>query len=122
MRKHGSNSLRRTSALANTRADFQHKLSRQLIDDNQAVVVETLKVKNMLKNRKLAKHIADASWHSLIQKLAYKADAQGKHLVKIDQWFASTKTCAGCGHKVRYDAAKYSHLGLLRVRHTGHRP
>ena len=86
--------------LANTRADFQHKLSRQLIDDNQAVVVETLKVKNMLKNRKLAKHIADASWYSLIQKLAYKAEAQGKHLVKIDQWFASTKTCAGCGHEV----------------------
>ena len=86
--------------LANTRADFQHKLSRQLIDDNQAVVVETLKVKNMLKNRKLAKHIADASWHSLIQKLVYKAAAQGKHLVKIDQWFASSKTCAGCGHKV----------------------
>jgi len=38
--------------------------------------------------------------YSLIQKLAYKAEAQGKHLVKIDQWFASTKTCAGCGHKV----------------------
>ena len=86
--------------LANARADFQHKLSRQLIDDNQAVVVETLKVKNMLKNRKLAKHIADASWYSLIQKLVYKATAEGKHLVKIDQWFASSKTCAGCGYKV----------------------
>ena len=86
--------------LANARADFQHNLSRQLIDDNQAVVVETLKVKNLLKNRKLAKHIADASWFSLIRKLAYKAEAQGKHLVKIDQWFASSKTCAGCGHKV----------------------
>jgi len=86
--------------LANARADFQHKLSRQFIDDNQAVVVETLNVKNMLKNRKLAKHIADASWYSLIQKLDYKAKQQGKHLVKIDQWFASTKTCAGCGHKV----------------------
>ena len=86
--------------LANARADFQHNLSRQLIDENQAVVVETLKVKNLLKNRKLAKHIADASWHSLIQKLDYKAKQQGKHLVKIDQWFASTKTCAGCGHKV----------------------
>ena len=85
--------------LAYARADFQHKLSRQLIDDNQAVVVETLKVKNMLKNRKLAKHIADASWSSLIEKLAYKAKEQGKHLVKIDQWFASSKTCAGCGHK-----------------------
>ncbi|XUO83071.1 RNA-guided endonuclease TnpB family protein [Halomonas sp. KM007] len=86
--------------LANARADFQHNLSRQLIDENQAVVVETLKVKNLLKNRKLAKHIADASWYSLIQKLAYKAEAQGKHLVKIDQWFASTKTCSCCGHTV----------------------
>jgi putative transposase len=86
--------------LANARADFQHNLSRQLIDENQAVVVETLKVKNLLKNRKLAKHIADASWFSLIQKLEYKAKAQGKHLVKIDQWFASSKTCSCCGHKV----------------------
>lgn len=86
--------------LANARADFQHNLSRQLIDENQAVAVETLKVKNLLKNRKLAKHIADASWFSLIQKLEYKAKAQGKHLVKIDQWFASSKTCSCCGHKV----------------------
>lgn len=86
--------------LANTRADFQHKLSRQLTDESQAVVVETLKVKNMLKNRKLAKHIADASWFSLIQKLEYKAKAQGKHLVKIDQWFASSKTCSSCGYKM----------------------
>ena len=85
--------------LANTRADFQHKLSRHLIDENQAVIVETLKVKNLLKNRKLAKHIADASWSSLIQKLEYKAKAQGKYLVKIDQWFASSKTCSDCGHK-----------------------
>ncbi|CUS49363.1 putative transposase [Idiomarinaceae bacterium HL-53] len=86
--------------LANARADFQHKLSRQLIDENQAVVVETLKVKNLLKNRHLAKHIADASWFGLIQKLEYKAKAQGKHLVKIDQWFASSKTCSCGGHKV----------------------
>lgn len=86
--------------LANARADFQHNLSRQLIDENQAVVVETLRVKNLLKNRKLSKHIADASWFSLIQKLEYKAKAQGKHLVKIDQWFASSKTCSCCGHKV----------------------
>ena len=86
--------------LASARANFQHTLSRQLIDDNQAVIVETLKIQNLLKNRKLAKHIADAGWHSLITKLAYKAERAGKHLVKIDSWFASSKTCAGCGHKV----------------------
>lgn len=88
--------------LANARADFQHKLSRHVIDENQAVIVETLKVKNMLKNRKLSKHIADASWSGLIQKLEYKAKEQGKHLVKIDQWFASSKTCSCCGRKLEY--------------------
>lgn len=86
--------------LTNTRADFQHKLSRAIVDENQAVIVEALKVKNMLKNRKLSKHIADASWTGLIQKLEYKAKEQGKHLIKIDQWFASSKTCSCCGHKL----------------------
>ena len=84
---------------SNARSDFQHKLSRRLIDENQAVCVETLKVKNMLKNRKLSKHIADASWGELLRKLEYKAAWAGKHLVKIDQWFASSKTCSACGHK-----------------------
>ena len=86
--------------LANARADFQHKLSRQLVDENQAVIVETLKIKNLLKNKRLSRHIADASWSALIQKLEYKAKEQGKHLVKIDQWFASSKTCSCCGHKL----------------------
>ena len=85
--------------VANARNDFQHKLSRQLIDENQAVIVETLKVKNMLKNKRLARSIADAGWHSLLTKLEYKAKQEGKHLVKIDQWFASSKTCSCCGLK-----------------------
>ena len=84
----------------NARNDFQHKLSKRLVDENQAIVVETLKVKNMLKNRKLSKHIADASWSSLITKLEYKARYAGKHLVKIDQWFPSSKTCSICDAKV----------------------
>ena len=81
------------------RNDFQHKLSRQLVDENQAVIVETLKVKNMLKNHCLARSIADAGWHSLVTKLDYKSKQAGKHLVKIDQWFASSKTCSCCGRK-----------------------
>lgn len=86
--------------VANARADFQHKLSRTLVDENQAVIVETLKSANMMKNRKLAKHIADASWHSFVVKLEYKAKEQGKHLVKLNQWYASSKTCHCCGHKM----------------------
>jgi putative transposase len=86
--------------VANAHNDFQHKLSRQIVDDNQAVIVETLNINNMMKNAKLAKHIGDASWHALTTKLAYKAKEQGKHLDKIDQWFASSKTCHACQHKM----------------------
>ncbi len=85
---------------ANARSDFQHKLSRTLIDENQAVIVETLKSANMMKNRHLAKAIGDAGWYGFVVKLEYKAKEQGKHLVKIDQWFASSKTCSCCGHKL----------------------
>ncbi|AVJ56234.1 transposase [Idiomarina sp. OT37-5b] len=85
---------------ANARADFQHKRSRTLVDENQAVIVETLKSANMMKNRKLAKHIADAAWHSFVAKLEYKLKEQGKYLVKLDQWYASSKTCHCCGHKM----------------------
>ncbi|WP_299021328.1 RNA-guided endonuclease TnpB family protein [uncultured Photobacterium sp.] len=85
---------------AYARADYQHKLSHSLISENQAIIVETLRSANMMKNRRLAKHIADASWHSFVLKLEYKAKEQGKHLVKLDQWFASSKTCHCCGYKM----------------------
>jgi len=82
--------------LANARHDFQHRLSKRLTDENQAVCVETLAVKNMLKNHSLARAIADAAWHSLITKLCYKAERKGGHLVKINRWTASSKTCSCC--------------------------
>ena len=86
--------------LKQARSDFQHKVSRRIIDENQAVIVESLKIQNMLKNKRLAKHISDASWDSFLKKLAYKAKSQGKHFVCIDQWFASSKTCCHCHHKM----------------------
>ncbi|EFL91666.1 transposase [Candidatus Regiella insecticola LSR1] len=85
--------------VGNSRADFQHKLSRALIDENQAVIVETLKTSNMLKNQRLARHINDAGWQGFVTKLEYKAIDAGKHLVKLDQWYASSKKCHRCGHK-----------------------
>ena len=88
--------------VANARADFQHKLSRTLVDENQAVIVETLKSANMMKNRKLAKHIADASWHGFVVKLEYKLKEQGKHLVKLDQWYASSQVGLSILRHYRY--------------------
>lgn len=86
--------------VANARADFQHKLSKRLVDENQAIIVETLRVGNMLKNRNLARAISDAGWHSLVSKITYKAERAGQHFVKLDQWEATSKTCADCGHRL----------------------
>ena len=86
--------------VANTRKDFQHKLSRQLANENQVIGVETLRVKNMLKNRKLSKAISDISWSSFLLKLNYKLKESGGRLIKIDQWFPSSKMCNKCNHKV----------------------
>jgi putative transposase len=86
--------------VANARADFQHKLSKRLVDENQAIIVETLRVRNMLKNRNLARAISDAGWHSLVSKITYKAERAGQHFVKLDQWEATSKTCADCGHRL----------------------
>lgn len=79
------------------RNDWQHKLSRQLADENQTVAAETLNVKGMMKNRRLSKAIADVGWGGLLAKTGYKLQRKGGHLVKIDRWFPSSKTCSCCG-------------------------
>ncbi|WP_350307421.1 RNA-guided endonuclease TnpB family protein [Photorhabdus viridis] len=86
--------------VANARADFQHKLSRTLIDENQAIIVETLKTANMMKNHRLARAIGDAGWHSFISRLEYKAEQKGVYVVKLDQWYASSRRCHCCGGKM----------------------
>lgn len=86
--------------VASARADFQHKLSRIIIDENQAIIAETLKSANMMKNHHLARATGDAGWSGFISKLEYKAAEKGVHVVKLYQWFASSKTCHCCGHKM----------------------
>lgn len=84
--------------ISDCRQDNLHKLSRRLINENQVVCVESLKVKNMIRNPSLSKAIADAGWGELVRQLAYKAEWAGRSLVAIDQWFPSSKRCSGCGH------------------------
>jgi putative transposase len=88
------------AAIADARTDFLHKLTTRLVRENQTIAVEDLAVKNMMKNRKLALAIADASWNELIRQLEYKAAWYGRTLVKIDRWFPSSKRCGHCGHVV----------------------
>ncbi|NES21111.1 MAG: IS200/IS605 family element transposase accessory protein TnpB [Symploca sp. SIO3E6] len=86
--------------IVDTRVDFLHKLTTQLIRDNQVIVVEDLAVKNMLKNHRLANSISDASWSELVRQLEYKSEWYGRELVKIDRWFPSSKRCSNCGYIV----------------------
>ena len=86
--------------ISDARQDFLHKLTTRLVRENQTIAVEDLAVKNMIKNRKLALSISDASWGKLVRQLEYKCDWYGRTLVKIDRWFPSSKRCAECGHIV----------------------
>jgi len=84
--------------VADRRRDFLHQLSTRLIRENQTICVETLAVKNMVKNHHLAKAISDVGWSEFVSLLSYKAAWYGRNLVKIDKWYPSSKRCFDCGH------------------------
>ena len=84
--------------IANSRKDFLHKLTTNLVSENDVICVEDLNVSGMLKNRKLSKAVADVGIFELNRQIEYKAEWYGKQVVKISRWFPSTKTCSSCGN------------------------
>jgi putative transposase len=85
--------------ISNSRKDFNHKLSRILVNgaENQSFAVENLNVKGMMQNHCLAKSIADAGWYQFLIFLKYKAAAVGKPVLEVGRFFPSSKTCSACG-------------------------
>jgi putative transposase len=80
------------------RADFLHKTSTRMVRDHDLICLEDLAVKNMVKNRKVAKAISDCGWGSFRGMLEYKAARYGRRVIVIDRWFPSSKMCSACGH------------------------
>jgi putative transposase len=84
--------------IANFRNNLQHQISYRLITEYDNICLESLSVKNMMKNHKLSKVIGDISWSAFIDKLKYKADWYGKNVVQIEHFYPSSKTCNCCGY------------------------
>jgi IS605 OrfB family transposase len=88
---------RAVARVADQREDGIHKLTTSLARTYGTIVIEDLHVAGMVRNRRLARHVSDASFGEIRRQLAYKTEWHGGRLIVADRWFASSKTCSGCG-------------------------
>lgn len=88
--------------LSNKRKDNLHKITIKLIKENDIICIESLNVKGMTKNHKLAKSIQDCSFGTLVSMLKYKAAWYNRQIIEVGRFYPSSKTCHCCGHKMNY--------------------
>ena len=84
--------------LGNKRKDYLHKITTKLIKENDIICIESLNVKNMMKNHHLAKAIQDCSFGTLVSMLKYKAAWNNRQIIEVGRFFPSSKTCHCCGY------------------------
>ena len=85
--------------ITNQRNDFLQKISTMLISENQVICIEDLKIKNMVRNHKLARCISSVSWGKFFNMLEYKANWYGNNIIKVPTTYPSSQTCSCCGYK-----------------------
>ena len=85
--------------ISNIRKDCLHKATSKIIGDNQVIVLEDLKISNMMKNHKLAQAISDVGMYEFRRQIDYKSIWNRRLVIYADQYFPSSKQCSCCGHK-----------------------
>jgi putative transposase len=88
--------------VSNIRKNAIHQATSEIVKKYDTIIIETLRPRNMIKNHKLSQAIIDVSFGEITRQLTYKTEWAGKILIKADQWFASSKTCSGCGNKKEF--------------------
>lgn len=86
--------------ISNIRNDCLNKLTTKLVEKYDIIVIENLNVKGMMSNHKLARAISDLGFYTFKSMLQYKAHRYGKQVIIADRYFASSKLCSDCGHKL----------------------
>lgn len=84
--------------IANQRKDFLHKLSSELINENQVICLEDLQVKEIQQNKYLSQSVSDVGWHEFRRQLEYKAKWYGRIISFVDKWYPSSQICSNCGN------------------------
>ena len=85
--------------IQNQRNDYLHKLSKKIVDENQIICIEDLKVKDMMNDSKLARNISDVSWSRFVSILIYKADWYGRTVIRVPSDYPSSQLCSKCSYK-----------------------
>jgi len=90
---------KRHNQIADTRKDFLHKLSTQVVSENQTIVLEDLNVSGMVKNRKLSRVISQQGWREFRVLVEAKSEKYGRKFVVISRWEPTSQTCSDCGYR-----------------------
>ena len=85
--------------LTNARKYLNHQITKKLVEENDIIVTESLKVKNMIKNHNLAKSLTDVTLSTILRQLQYKSKWQNKKMYQVDTFFPSSQICSKCGYK-----------------------
>jgi putative transposase len=82
--------------IANMRNNHLHQITHKIVSENQTIILENLNAQGMMKNRKLAKSVADVSFYEFVRQIQYKSEWHGRTVIFVDRWFPSSKTCHEC--------------------------